>query len=78
MKNKTILCVCVCVHVRSVMSDSFATPWTVDCQALLSMGFSLQEHGSGFPFTPPGDLPGPGIQSLSPASPALAGVFLNH
>jgi len=69
-----LLCVCVC----SVVSNSFVTPWNVDCQVLLSVGFSLQEYGSGFPFPPPGDLPGPGIKSLSPASPALAGVFVNH
>ena len=28
----------------------FATPWTVACQAPLSMGFSRQEYWSGFPF----------------------------
>ena len=27
----------------------FATPWTVDCQASLSMGFSRQEDWSGLP-----------------------------
>ena len=26
------------------MSDSFATPWTITCQAPLSMGFSRQEY----------------------------------
>ena len=31
---------------RSVMSDS-ETPWTVDLQAALSMGFSRQEYWSG-------------------------------
>ena len=36
------------------MSDSFATPWTVACQAPLSMGFSRQEYWSGLPFPPPG------------------------
>ena len=35
---------------RSVMSDSFATPWTVAHQAPLFMGFSRQEYRSGFPF----------------------------
>ena len=29
----------------------------------------------GFPFPFPEDLPGPGIEPLSPASPALAGRF---
>ena len=50
----------------------FATPWTVACQAPLSMGFPRQEYWSGFPFSSPGDLPDPGIK---PASPALAGGF---
>ena len=32
----------------------FATPWTIACQASLSMGFSRQEYWSGLPFpTPP-------------------------
>ena len=52
------------------MSDSFATPCTVACQAPLSMGFSRQKYWSGLPFPPPGDLPDPGIDT---ASPALAG-----
>ena len=42
--------------VASVVSDS-VTPWTVACQAPLSMGFSRQEYWSGLPFPPPGDLP---------------------
>ena len=37
----------------------FVTLWTVACQAPLSMGFSRQEHWSGLPFPPPGDLPDP-------------------
>ena len=31
----------------------FVTPWTVACQAPLSMGFSRQEYWSGVPFPPP-------------------------
>ena len=42
----------MCVS-RSVLSDS-ETPWTVACQALLSMGFSKQEYWSGLPFPSPG------------------------
>ena len=53
----------------------FVTPWTVACQAPLSMGFSKQEYRSGLPFPPPGDLPNPEIK---PASPALAGRFFYH
>ena len=48
------------------------TPWTVVCQAPLSMWFSRQEYWSGLPFPSPGDLPDPGIKL---ASPALASRF---
>ena len=44
------------------------TPWTIANQVPLSMGFLRQEYWSRLPFTPPGDLPDPGIK---PASPAL-------
>ena len=37
------------------------SPWTVACQAPLSMGFSRQEDWSGLPFPPPGDHPNPGL-----------------
>ena len=43
------------------------TPWTVACQAPLSMGFSRQEYWSGLPFPSPGDFPDPGIKLGSPA-----------
>ena len=49
------------------MSDS-ATPWTVACQAPLSMGFPRQEYWSGLPFPSPGDLLDPEIKLGSPAS----------
>ena len=35
----------------------FATPWSVACQAPLSMGFPRQEYWSGLPFPFPGELP---------------------
>ena len=41
----------------------FATPWTVDYQAPLSMGFSRQEYWSRLPLPSAGDLPNPGIRS---------------
>ena len=48
---------CVCAHMfsRSVVFDSFSTPWTVAHQALLSMGFSKQEYLSGLPCPLPGE-----------------------
>ena len=39
------------------------------------LGFLRQESWNGLPFPPPGDLPDPGIEPVSPASPALAGGF---
>ena len=45
-------------------------------QALLFMRFSRQEYWSGFPCPFPGDLPHPGIKSVSFGSPALVGGFL--
>ena len=46
---------------------TLATPWTVACQAPLSMRFLRQEYWSGLPFPSPGDLPNPGIEPSSPA-----------
>ena len=39
------------------------------------MEFPRQEYWNGLPFSPPGDLPNPGIKPESPVSPALAGRF---
>ena len=64
-----IFCACAALGFASVMSDS-ATPWTVACQAPLSMGFFRQEYRSGLPCAPPRDLPNPGIKPASPLSPA--------
>ena len=49
---------------------TLATPWTVACEAPLSIGFLRQEHQSGLPFPSPGALPDPGTE---PWPPALAG-----
>ena len=64
----------VCSVTKLCLSDSFATPWTAACQAPLTMGFSRQQHWSGLPFPPPGDLSNPGIELMSPA---LAGGFFS-
>ena len=60
------------MHACSDVSES-ATPWTIACQAPLSMEFSRKEYWSGLPFSPPGDRPTLGIEHTSPA---LAGSFL--
>ena len=64
-------CPCMLSHFSRVRL--FETPWTVACQAPLSMGFSRQEYCSGLPCPPPGDLPNPGIEPVSLTSHALAG-----
>ena len=77
----TCLSLVTCPHpprVYTCVLDSvglFATPWTVAHQAPLSMGFFRQEYWSRLPLPTPGDLPNPGIEPVSPASPALAGGF---
>ena len=54
-----------CVLSHSVVCN-FAMPWTVAHQAPLSMEFSRQEYWGGLPCPPPGDLPNPGIEPMSP------------
>ena len=46
---------------------TLVTPWTVTCQAPLSMGYSRQEYWSGLPFPSPGNLLKPEIELGSPA-----------
>ena len=51
------------------------TPWTVARQAPLSMGFPRQEYWNGLQCPSPGNLPNPGTEPVSLASPALEGEF---
>ena len=53
----------------------FVTPWTVAHQASLFMGFSRQEYWSGLPWPPPGALPDPGTEPVSPVTPPLRQVL---
>ena len=69
------ICPCWSVLSPSVTSNSFATPWTIAWEASLSMGFPRQGYWYGLPFLSPGDLPIPGTEPTSPASPALEGGF---
>ena len=54
----------------SVVSDSFATPWTVALQAPLFIGFPRQEYWNGLPFPIAGGLPDLGVKHAFPVSPA--------
>ena len=51
MRLKDVCCVCIAAHHVQL----FVTPWTVACQAPLSMGFSGQEYWGGLPFPSSGD-----------------------
>ena len=73
-KDFKAMCCAVLSHFSHVRL--FATPWTVACQAPLSMGFSSQEHWSGLSCSSPGDLPDPGVEPVSLMSPALASEFI--
>ena len=57
--------------MRAKSLQSCLTLWTVAPQAPLSMRFSRQEYWSGLLCPLPGDLPDPGTEPTSPASPAL-------
>ena len=69
------MCVYVCVCCCFSPIRLFVTPWTVVCQAPLSLEFSRKEYWSGLPCPSPGDLPNPGMEPTSLMSPALAGGF---
>ena len=69
--NGVITCILL-MFCHQVMSNSFAAPWTIACQAPLSVGLPRQEHWSRFPFPSQGDLPD---QGMEPMSPTLAGRF---
>ena len=60
---------CVCLVIQSCLT--LATLWTVACQVPLSIGFSRQEYWRGLLFSPPGDLPNPRIEPVSPVFPIL-------
>ena len=47
------------------MSDSLRPPWTVACQAPLSMRFPRQEYWNRLLFPSAGDLPDPRIEPVS-------------
>ena len=67
------VCVCVCMRARACVHSHNCVQLfpTVVLQAPLSVEFSRQEYWSRLPFSPPGDLPDPGIKPLSLVSPAL-------
>ena len=67
----SLLHACVLSHFSHVWLH--ATPWTISCQAYLSMKFSRQEYWSGLSCPPPGGLPDSRVELESLMSPVLAG-----
>ena len=61
-------CVLSCVQL-------FVSPRPIAHQAPLSRRFPRQEDWSELSFSPPGDLPDPGIEPMSPVPPTLVGRF---
>ena len=68
-----------CMHACSVTQSCLTLCDPMDCSPpvlLCPWDFPGKNTGVGCHFPPPGDLPDPGIESTSPASPAFAGGTL--
>ena len=66
----------LCMRVKSLQSClTLCDPMDCSLPGSPALGFSRQEYQSGLLCPPPGDLPNPGIETLSPVSPALADRF---
>ena len=72
-QERPLLMCMMCSAAQSCLS--LVTPWTVACQAPLSMEFPRQEYWRGLPFPSPGIFSDPGVKPVSLASPTLAGEF---
>ena len=69
--NLWLLCMLSCVQL-------FEAPWSLACQAPLSMEFSRQEYWNGWPFPSPGDLPNTGTKPITRDAQCLTGVVISH
>ena len=67
--------VLICCLVNKACPTLLPSPWTEAYQAPLSMGCPRPEYWNGLPFSPPVDLPDPGIKAGSFVSPELEGRF---
>ena len=68
LTGKDIHSMCGVVVLHAQLCLTICNPWTVVCQAPLSMEVSRQECWNGLPFHSSGDRPDTGIE---PGSPAL-------
>ena len=67
-----------CMLSHFIHVQLFALLGTIAHEASLSMGFSRQEYWSGLPCPPPGDLPNPGIEPVSPYVSCVGRHVLYH
>ena len=75
-KKEIFLVMPACLHAQSLQFClTLCCSMDVAPQASWSMGFSRQEHWSGLPCPPSGDLPDAGVESTAPVPRALAGRF---
>ena len=61
-----------CVHACSFVSNSLLPPYGLQPARLLC---PRNSPGNGLPYSPPGDLPDPGIKPESPTVSCTAGGF---
>ena len=66
---------CVCVGACLVVSDSLRPHGLQPTRLLWPWDSPGKNTGSWLPFPPPGNLPDPGIEPISPMSPASTGKF---
>ena len=67
LSSASLLIPAVCMLSSFSRVGLFATPWTVAHQAPLSVRILQTRICSGLPFPSPGDLPNPGIKSMTSA-----------
>ena len=68
-----------CVFAKSLQSFlTLCDPWTIVCQASLSMEFSRQEYWRELPFPSSRDLPDPGIKTVYLKSPACMYICIQY
>ena len=62
-------------RAQSLSVQLFVMLWTIAHHAPPFTEFPRQDYRSGLSFPPPGALPDPGTESMSPLFPPLAGGF---
>ena len=67
----------MCVLSRFSHVRLCVMPWSIACQASLSMALSRQEYWSGLPCSLLGDLSDPGIEPVTMSAASAGGFFTN-